>query len=146
MAFGKKNEVQLQSIPSTPAPRAEVSKTHIGKTMKVSGELFADEEVLIEGTVEGSIKGNGRILVGRNGKVKADIVAREIIIRGLVNGNVEGHQKVEIEPEGELNGDIVSQRVVLAEGARFKGSIDMSLKETPAKPKESEPPKTISSK
>ena len=141
MAFGKKNEAPLQSIPLTPTPRVEASKTHIGKTMKVSGELFADEEVLIEGTVEGSITGNGRILVGRNGKVKADIVARGIIIRGLVNGNVKGHQKVEIEPDGELNGDIVSQRVVLAEGARFKGSIDMSLKETPVKPKESEAPK-----
>ncbi len=100
----------------------------IGKSMKLKGNISSDEEILIEGKVEGTIKMKHNVVVGKSGKVKADISAREIIIEGEVNGNVHGLVKVEIMPGGILNGDIISEKVVLAEGAKFKGSIDMSVK------------------
>ena len=96
--------------------------------MLLKGELLAEEEVLIEGTLEGTIKSDGLVIVGKSGRVTAEIHAREVIIRGEVTGNVTGMEKVEIIPMGVLNGNIVSQRVVLAEGAIFKGNIDMSVK------------------
>ncbi|MEN8222526.1 MAG: polymer-forming cytoskeletal protein [Acidobacteriota bacterium] len=100
----------------------------IGRSMKLKGNVSADEEILVEGRIEGTIKMKHNVIVGKSGKVKADITAREIIIRGEVNGNVHGTVKVEIVPGGVLNGDIISEKVVLAEGAKFKGNIDMTVK------------------
>jgi len=99
----------------------------IGKTLSMKGELFSDEEVLIEGKVEGKITIKPRVIIGKNGVVNADIDAREVLIIGTVNGNVKASYKVEIVPNGTLNGNIVAQRVVLAEGAVFKGSVDMII-------------------
>ncbi len=104
------------------------SKSLIGRSMKLKGNISSDEEIQIEGIVEGTIKMKHNVIIGRSGKVKADITAREIIIKGEVNGNVHGQVKVEIVPGGVLNGDIISEKVVLAEGAKFKGNIDMSVR------------------
>jgi len=100
----------------------------IGRSMKLKGNISSDEEIIIEGVVDGTIKINHNVIIGKSGKVKADITAKEIVIKGIVNGNVNGQVKVEIMPGGVLNGDIISEKVVLAEGAKFKGSIDMSGK------------------
>ncbi len=107
--------------------------SRLGRTMLLKGELHAKEEVLIEGALEGTIKSDGIVIVGKSGRVLADINAREVIIKGEVTGNVTGLEKVEIVPHGVLNGNIVSQRVVLAEGAIFKGNIDMTVKESSKK-------------
>lgn len=131
--FGKKSE-PVRPGRSTYTPVAEVdrSASHIGKTLWIKGQVSSDEEVIIEGNIEGKLKIKHRVVVGKNGVVNADIEAREVIIKGIVNGNVRGNYKVEIVPEGVLNGNILSQRVVLAEGAVFKGNIDMSTDEEPA--------------
>jgi len=100
----------------------------IGRSMKLKGNISAEEEILIEGRIEGTIKMKHNVIIGKSGKVKADITAREVIIEGEVNGNVHGTVKVEIVPGGVLNGDIISEKVVLCEGAKFKGNIDMSAK------------------
>lgn len=129
--FSKKNQnVFSPSVVSAPSvkPQDIPSTSRLGKSMLLKGELLAEEEVLIEGTLEGTIKSDGLVIVGKSGRVTAEIHAREVIIRGEVTGNVTGMEKVEIIPMGVLNGNIVSQRVVLAEGAIFKGNIDMSVK------------------
>lgn len=124
-------------VPSYQAPNQPIKPiepvftSKLGKSLLLKGELHAQEEVVIEGKVEGTIKSDGMVVVGKTGVVIADIVAREIIIKGEVTGNVTGTEKVEIIPMGILNGNIQSQRVVLAEGAIFKGNIDMSVKEKP---------------
>jgi cytoskeletal protein CcmA (bactofilin family) len=107
----------------------KMTPSFIGKSVKIKGEIKSDGEILIEGTVQGKIDAKNHVVVEKNGKVNADINAVEIIIKGTVNGNVHGSGKVQIVPEGILNGNIVSRRVVLAEGAIFKGSIDMTIKE-----------------
>jgi cytoskeletal protein CcmA (bactofilin family) len=107
----------------------EKKSSIVGKTLLIKGDLFSDEEVVIEGTIEGRLNIKHRVIVGKNGVVNADIDAREVVIKGTVNGNVRGQFKVEIVPEGVLNGNIISQRVVLAEGAVFKGNIDMTAKD-----------------
>jgi cytoskeletal protein CcmA (bactofilin family) len=103
----------------------ERAKSVIGKTLFINGEITSDEEVLIEGKIEGKIKSNHRVIVGTNGVVNADIDAKEVIIKGAVTGNVSCSYKIEIVPDGKLTGNIVSDKVVLAEGAIFKGNIDM---------------------
>lgn len=113
---------------SAPAAReAAAQPSVVGKTILIQGEVFSDEEVLVEGTIEGKLHIKHRVVVEKSGVVNADIEAREVIVKGTVNGNVNGHYKVEVIPDGVLNGNILSHRVVLADGAIFKGNIDMKL-------------------
>lgn len=132
MAVFKKND-NITTIdpvnPITPTIANERTTSFIGKTLFIKGEVLSDEEVLIEGKIEGKINVKNKVIIGKNGSVNAEIEAREVIIKGVVNGNVKGSYKVEIVPDGTLNGNIISQRVVLAEGANFKGSIDMTPKD-----------------
>ena len=123
-----KKESEVDKKPESSGISVNESSSFIGRSMKLKGNISAEEEILIEGIVEGSIKMKHNVIIGKSGKVKADIIAKEIIIKGEVNGNVHGHVKVEIVPGGILNGDIISEKVVLAEGAKFKGNIDMSIK------------------
>ncbi|MCK4763995.1 MAG: polymer-forming cytoskeletal protein [Candidatus Aminicenantes bacterium] len=127
----KKDEPIGPVAASTTVRRVEVGQVNsiIGRTLFIKGELTSDEEVLIEGKIEGKLKINHRVVVGKSGVVNADIEAKEVIIKGAVNGNVKCSYKVEIVPEGVLTGNIVSYRVVLAEGAVFKGNIDMTSEE-----------------
>ncbi|HNX97579.1 MAG TPA: polymer-forming cytoskeletal protein [Candidatus Aminicenantes bacterium] len=120
-------------VTPTPAAVGPVVSDHqaslIGRTLLVKGEVLSDDEVVIEGKIEGKITVKNRVVVGKNGQVKADIEAREIIVRGRVNGNLMGHYRVEIVPEGVLNGNISAPKVVIADGAVFDGNIDMKVRE-----------------
>ncbi len=137
MAVFKKNQKNVDSFkPVSPVPQTVEKRTVIGRTLTVSGELSISEEILIEGTVDGVINSTGRVVIGRNGFVKAEVYAREVVIKGRLEGDVKGEYKVEIAPEGVLNGNIISQRVVLAEGSVFKGNIDMSVKDAAQEQKE----------
>ena len=134
----EKDEPYVRHEPGTPTPTPTptaitkppaMKNSIIGKTIFIKGNIFSDEEVLIEGKIEGKLNIKNRVVVGKSGVVNADIEANEIIVKGTVNGNVKGIHKVEIVPDGVLNGNILSKGVVLREGAIFKGNIDMTLKE-----------------
>lgn len=128
MSVFKKSE-NIRSNTYTVQDGVQKIKSLIGKSLFIKGDIHSDEELLIEGKVEGKLNVKNRVIIGKNGIVNAEIKAREIIIRGKVNGDVTASYKVEIEPEGILNGNIFSQRVHLTEGAIFKGNIDMSSKD-----------------
>jgi cytoskeletal protein CcmA (bactofilin family) len=128
----KKDDPYLRHEPAAPTPTAAdappgMKNSIIGKSIFIKGNIFSDEEVFIEGKIEGKLNIKNRVVVGKSGLVNADIEAHEIIVKGTVNGNVNGSNKVEIVPEGVLNGNILSKGVVLREGAIFKGSIDMTI-------------------
>ncbi len=111
---------------SPAAPAIEHQSSLIGKTLLIKGEVISDDEVVIEGKIEGKINVKNRVVIGKNGHVQADIIeAREVIIRGKVNGNIRGTHRVEIVPEGVLNGNIQAPKVIIADGAIFEGNIDM---------------------
>jgi cytoskeletal protein CcmA (bactofilin family) len=118
------------------APIVEHQSSLIGKTLLIKGEVISDDEVVIEGRIEGKVNVKNRVVIGKNGFVKADIIeAREVIIRGKVNGNIRGTHRVEIVPEGILNGNIQAPKVVIADGAIFEGNIDMRAHGADEKPK-----------
>lgn len=132
------------STENTPDVIGKVSENRIsllGKDMKVKGTITSSENIIIEGVVDGKININHNVYIGKTGKVKAEIFAKEIMIEGEVIGDVHGSEKVEIVPGGALNGNIISEKVVLADGARFKGNIDMTIKseDKDKKPKTEKP-------
>lgn len=99
---------------------------NIGKSVVIKGELNGSEDLTIEGQVEGKIELRQNILtIGANGKIKAQIFAKSVIILGEVTGNVSASDKVDIRDNGSVDGDIAAPRVAIAEGAHFRGSIDM---------------------
>lgn len=99
---------------------------NIGKSVVIKGELTGSEDLTIEGHVEGKIELRENVLtIGPNGKIKAQIFAKAVIVLGEVTGNVSASEKVDIRDNGSVEGDIVSPRVAIAEGAMFRGSVDM---------------------
>lgn len=98
----------------------------IGPSIKIKGEVTGDEDLLIQGHVEGTINLNDHeVSVGQTGQVAADIRAKTIRIDGEVTGDITGNENVVISKSGNVRGNIVAPRVTLEDGAVFKGSIDM---------------------
>jgi cytoskeletal protein CcmA (bactofilin family) len=126
-----------QTMPGTPpaAPRPQIGRdaVNIGKSVVIKGELSGSEDLTIEGQVEGKIELKDNVLtIGANGKIKAQVFAKALIVLGEVTGNVTASDKVEIRDGGSVDGDIVSPRVAIAEGAHFRGSVDMQRKAAPS--------------
>jgi cytoskeletal protein CcmA (bactofilin family) len=113
--------------PPTPAPSRRESgrETVIGEGITIKGELSGEEDVKIEGRVEGQVKLRKNLNVGPTGVIEADVEAENINIGGSVKGNLIAQNKVEIVASGKMIGDIKAPRVVVAEGAHFKGNVDM---------------------
>ena len=124
------------------APRPDVRTNmekdivNIGKSVVIKGELNGSEDLTIEGHVEGTIQLRDHVLtIGPNGRIKAQVFAKAVIVLGEVTGNVTASEKVDIRDNGSVDGDIVSPRVAIAEGAHFRGSVDMQRKgAAPAQP------------
>ena len=122
-------------VVGAPAPRSEVRTNmekdivNIGKSVVIKGELNGSEDLTIEGHVEGTIQLRDHVLtIGPNGRIKAQVFAKAVIVLGEVTGNVTASEKVDIRDNGSVDGDIVSPRVAIAEGAHFRGSVDMQRK------------------
>ncbi|HZT77918.1 MAG TPA: polymer-forming cytoskeletal protein [Vicinamibacterales bacterium] len=113
---------------------------NIGKSVVIKGELNGSEDLTIEGHVEGTIQLRDHVLtIGPNGRIKAQVFAKAVIVLGEVTGNVTASDKVDIRDNGSVDGDIISPRVAIAEGAHFRGSVDMQRKGAAAAPKPPQP-------
>ena len=127
-------EVSSQPQPATKRPTATrpeptaPRKARIGVGILLKGELYGEEDVIIEGRVEGKItlKEHG-VIVEESGRVDADIVASSICVAGEVHGNLDGVEQVVLLKTGRVEGDIRAKSVTLETGAQFKGSIDMEM-------------------
>ncbi|XOV83979.1 MAG: polymer-forming cytoskeletal protein [bacterium] len=98
----------------------------IGKTIKVKGSISGNENLVIEGTVDGSVDlPQNDLTVGEAGQVIANLEAKTVKVDGQVTGDISGSEKVVISKSGRVQGNIVAPRVTLEDGAKFKGSIDM---------------------
>src|SRR5438046_4995078 len=117
------------------SPRPETSQhmekdiVNIGKSVVIKGELNGSEDLTIEGHVEGTIQLRDHVLtIGPNGRIKAQVFAKSVIVLGEVTGNVSASDKVDIRENGSVDGDLIAPRVAIAEGAHFRGSVDMQRK------------------
>ena len=111
--------------PASEPRQAPKGASVLGPTLTFrGGELSSDEDLIIEGTVEGKIAHqNHHLTIGKNGKVKANIRARLITVYGSVEGDLHGDEGVQITATARVIGNVVAPRVSLEPGARFEGSI-----------------------
>jgi cytoskeletal protein CcmA (bactofilin family) len=140
----------------TPAERPErVPKSGssklatLGPSLLIQGSLSGEEDLLIEGRVEGEISlRKHSVTVGPKGRIQADIYSKSISVEGEVAGNLFGEDQVVIRSTGKVRGNITSPRVSLEDGSRFKGAIDMKVPavkgDGPQVPPSDSPPSTKS--
>ncbi len=105
---------------------ADRASARLGSSLHVKGEISGNEDLLIDGTVEGLIQLDERKLtVGATAKLTADIIAREVVVYGTVKGNLRAKDRIEIKKDGSVNGDLTTARIMIEDGAYFKGSIEI---------------------
>lgn len=114
--------------PAAPAVGADAAKkvSVLGKTLVFKGELSADEDIILQGRVEGSIHHTQSVTIGVDGVVVGDTHARSIVVEGTVEGDLRGVVSVLIAATATVRGNISAPRVGIMEGANFNGSVDMS--------------------
>jgi cytoskeletal protein CcmA (bactofilin family) len=119
-----------RELMSDPSDTAGERMSIIPPSLKFRGELSADEDLLILGQIEGTIKHTQRLTVGKAGKVKANISAQVIKVEGTVWGDLHAERSVSVEGSGNLRGSIHAPSVCLVEGSRFNGVVDMDVKKS----------------
>jgi cytoskeletal protein CcmA (bactofilin family) len=124
------NVIPPAAPPAAPPPAATRKQNAvIGPSMHIKGEIRSDEELVVDGEVEGLVESRSLLTIGPNGKVRANIKAREVVIFGSVKGDIEATEKLAIRDKGQLVGNIKTAGISIDDGAYFKGSIDISRPE-----------------
>jgi len=109
-------------ISSTPAGAV----ARLGASLHVKGEITGNEDLHIDGSVEGLVQLEERKLtIGASAKVTADVVAREVVVYGTVKGNLRAKDRIEIKKDGSVVGDLTTARIMIEDGAYFKGAIEI---------------------
>jgi cytoskeletal protein CcmA (bactofilin family) len=134
--FGKpdsKPEAPTPHVSSAPAPTPiaaapKGSPSLIGAKTVIKGVVSGDEDVVVEGTIEGEVKISRELRVSSGGTVRATIEAQSLIVSGEVVGDAQASSRVEIQASGRVTGNIRSPKIMIAEGAMFRGNSDMSAR------------------
>lgn len=107
-------------------PGRRGGKAVIGHSIRIDGDVQGDEDLIIDGTVTGTVKlANNSLTIGQEGQIQADIHAKSIIVDGMMDGDLYAIELVAIRKNAQVQGNIVAPRVSIEEGARFKGAIEM---------------------
>lgn len=107
---------------------------NIGKSISIKGDLSGDEDIQVDGIVEGRVElPNNQFTVGPEGRVRAEVHAKLVVVIGQVDGNIVGTERVELQATAVVHGDVKSPRLIVHEGAVINGSIEMTKSATPAK-------------
>lgn len=105
----------------------DADKTVLGPTLEIEGEIEGDEDLVIQGKIHGKIISRKDLTVDSSGRVEASITTKNLAVSGMLIGNVTASERVEVRKEGKMVGDIKAPRVIIADGAKFKGNIEMGV-------------------
>jgi cytoskeletal protein CcmA (bactofilin family) len=113
------------AVPQRVEPPVHRQVATIGASMSIKGDIRSQEELVVDGDVEGTLESQSILTIGAKGKIRANINAREVHIFGSVRGNVDVSGKIAIREQGSLVGDIKAAGISIDDGAYFKGNIDI---------------------
>ena len=113
--------------PPARQPEGEPNRmANIGKSIQIKGDLTGNEDLVVEGKVEGRIDlPNNQLTIGAEGQVKADLHAKTVVVIGHVTGNIGATERVEVQATGIVDGDVKSPRLIVQEGAVLNGAVEM---------------------
>ncbi len=120
--------------PSPLSPNATAQPAgRISRTLTIKGEITGSDDMFVDGDIQGKISiAEGRVTIGANGRVTADIVAREIVVQGNVKGNLHGRERVQIGSTGCARGNVITRRFVVDDGAEIHGHVEIGPAESQA--------------
>ena len=126
----KQSEAVAPATPTEPAvvtpSKPQSSSAHIGQSVVIKGELTGSEDLKIEGRIEGKIElRQHTVTIGEHATIQAEVSAKEVVVLGRVTGNISASERIDIREQGLVEGDMVSPAVAIANGAQFRGGIDM---------------------
>ncbi len=101
-------------------------KTVIGPSITIEGEIDSDDALVVLGRVTGKITCEREVLIEADAEVEAEVNAEAVVVSGRLDGPAEAKVRVELTPQGRMSGDIRSPRIQIADGAQYKGNVDMS--------------------
>src|SRR6202046_2882719 len=111
---------------SYPSASPDRATARLGSSLHFKGEISGNEDLHVDGSVEGLIHLDDRkLVVGASAKVTADVIAREVVVFGNVKGNLQARDRIEIKKDGSVVGDLTTARIMIEDGAYFKGSIEI---------------------
>jgi cytoskeletal protein CcmA (bactofilin family) len=111
---------------SYPATSSSGATARLGQSLHFKGEISGNEDLHLDGSVEGLIHLEDRkLVIGASAKVTADVIAREVVVYGNVKGNLQARDRIEIKKDGSVVGDLTTARIMIEDGAYFKGSIEI---------------------
>jgi len=132
---GDTQEVESSSTPVNIPKQSSYERSSglatIGPSIFIKGDLTGEEDLVIQGNVEGTINlKQNNLTIGQNGNINANIFARTVTVEGTLKGDILGEERVVIKKSGNVNGNVTAPRVSLEDGARFKGSMDMDYQKS----------------
>ena len=134
---GKSETTQRDLGDAAPRARGGENLANIGKSITIKGDLTGNEDLVIDGNIEGRIDlPNNQLTIGPEGKIKADIHAKSAVVVGHVSGNVSATERIEVQASGIVDGDVRAPSLVVQEGAVLNGAVEMSeaKRQAPAEP------------
>ena len=120
--FGKENQ---KETPPTSAPRKKNSSSVIGESVCFNGTIRVEGSMIIHGEVEGSITCTGELVVGKTGRIKADLDVGSAVVGGWVEGRISAKERVELQTDSHLKGDVHAKSFVIQDGCFFQGNCIM---------------------
>lgn len=147
--FAERRPAPQPPVATDPGTRTDPGARKVsvlGRTLVFKGELSAEEDLVLQGRVEGSIRHTQSVTIGADGVVVGDIHARTIVIEGTVEGDLHASASVNVAATANVHGNIVAPRVGIVEGAQFNGSVDMSSAQAPARRGSADEPRPLSDK
>lgn len=119
------------SVPSRSSAPSARNLACLGPSLEIKGRISGEEDLQIDGKVEGPISLQGqKLTVGRTGQLASEVIAREVVVYGKVTGNLRARDRVEIKKDGSVVGDITTARISIEDGAYFKGRIEIDKPKT----------------
>jgi cytoskeletal protein CcmA (bactofilin family) len=114
------------SYPAPTSTSSDRATARLGQSLHFKGEISGNEDLHLDGSVEGLIHLEDRkLVIGASAKVTADVIAREVVVYGNVKGNLQARDRIEIKKDGSVVGDLTTARIMIEDGAYFKGSIEI---------------------
>jgi len=115
-----------QGSTETAGPGGQSALTILARGMRVTGELETDGVIKIEGTVVGTVRARGQVLVAKGGVIEGDVFTREAVIGGRVKGSIHADERVEVQGGSHIEGDVTTPRLVVQEGGELNGQLTMA--------------------
>jgi cytoskeletal protein CcmA (bactofilin family) len=104
-----------------------MANTMVGESIVIDGEITGDDDLVVQGTVKGKIHLNQNLFVEASGVIEAEIATQSVDVSGQITGNITAADKVELKSKCRMTGDIKAPRILIADGASFKGNVDMDV-------------------